>query len=909
MRFLFINQYYAPDFAATAQQMTDLCEALASMGHDVHVLASRALYDGRDFELPREETINGVKVHRIGLATNRRDHLSQRLLGYASFYVKALARVNFLPRPDMVVALTTPPLISLLGTWLRVARKSRFVYWVMDVYPDIAVKAGLFSRFGPTRSAWSFLGRLSMKTANRVVVLGHDMKARVMSKGVPGSKVDVIQSWACGEEISPEDRGETNPFARAHIPVGSFSVMYSGNMGSCHTFSEIAGAAKAFCDDPGVQFLFVGGGNQLPYLKERLGGQKQNVTFLPYQEREDLTHSLSAPDVHLITLQSRYDGLLVPSKLYAIMAAGRPVLLVGSEKNEVARIIREARCGVICPEGDAESVRRALAAMRDDPAKREAMGRRGRDYFIRHFDRSIAMETFAQMLEREGLLPGVRGVRTLGHETLRYFNRPRPGARAVVRWTPTRTASWPPPRIEQHHPPAEPLEVIVGERERQTGSESHRGAGITAPPGRWRLGVLALVPLLLAWSWWHYATVSQRLDARASLAQAQGRGAASTVEWHLGHPVSALPDDVLVLEATARWAADRATPPQSGMAREALARALALAPLRSRLWIMLGRVQLFDGRGDQARAALAFSDTLDPAFPSERLRAARYWALLGEEDRALALARDAASLDDAGVVEAARALRLMGLSPRAAFDAVYRDGIHPGRFKDLVEALASTDPDAMQALWAGLPDSALDVPDAPRVVVQAALDPLAAGAVLRAWSRATGLAPDGQEPYLPNAGLRTNPFDSSLPVGWILPRGGAWDGRIRWESGTEGEGGALRVEPPLARGDSNLRHIVLYRFLLPPDGRDYRVGLRLAVDRPVALDALLVVSADGVQYPGDAAAWGRGGTGEAWVLVPGAGEWRVATLSLRIQAHEPMRADPVLYLRDMVVDAVAEVAG
>lgn len=418
MRILFINQYYAPDFAATAQQMADLCERLTAEGHDVHVLCGNSLYDGRKMKLAPEENINGVTVHRVGSSNDRRERLRDRLMAYIAFYIRAFVKAHTVPRPDMVVTLTTPPMIALLGAWLRLVRRSRFAYWVMDVYPDIAIRAGVLRRMGPVAGLWSLLAMISYRLANRVVVLGEDMAEELVKKGVPAHKIQVIASWADGNEVFPV-AAEDNAFRREHVPEGALSVMYSGNMGTCHLFREVIAGAKALKDDPGFHFLFIGGGKQQPHLREALGGQ-QNVTFLPYQERNALSESLSAGDVHLISLQERYDGLLVPSKVYGIMACGRPIVFIGSERNHVARIIRESRCGVIVAPGDMQGFEAALRELRDEPGLAEEMGRRGREAFLRRYERRIGTRRFGEMLEGMVLRPGWRGDRSLAHGRLAF---------------------------------------------------------------------------------------------------------------------------------------------------------------------------------------------------------------------------------------------------------------------------------------------------------------------------------------------------------------------------------------------------------------------------------------------------------------------------------------------------------
>jgi glycosyltransferase involved in cell wall biosynthesis len=410
MRYLFVNQYYSPDFAATAQLMADLCEHLAREGNEVHVLTGDGIYDGREIRLPSEEMINGVHVHRVSLSTHSRQRIRDRLQGYASFYMRAFIRAQRIPRPDVIVTLTTPPMISLLGTWTRFFRRSKFVYWVMDIYPDIATRAGVLKKFGPISGIWSFLGRMSYWSANRVVVLGSDMKHSLVGKGVPEKNVEVIQTWACSDQVRPVAEVE-NDFRRAHLRKGRFTVMYSGNMGTCHVFDPVVKGIHQLEADHPFDFLFVGAGKKCEELKSGLQKYEtsETVRFLPYQERENLSHSLSAPDVHLITLDPKFDGLLVPSKVYGVMAAARPIIFVGSAHNEVAQILRDARCGIRVgandPEGFVESIRELAA----NPEKTRQMGLNGRAYFEKWFDRERACARFGRLFQEVVKERGRRG--------------------------------------------------------------------------------------------------------------------------------------------------------------------------------------------------------------------------------------------------------------------------------------------------------------------------------------------------------------------------------------------------------------------------------------------------------------------------------------------------------------------
>lgn len=414
MRFLFINQYYLPDFAATAQQMADLCETLVANGHEVHVLCGNRLYDGRDLRLEPAETVNGVHVHRVPITAGSRKRFRDRIREYLSFYWRAFIEVHRLERPDVVVTLTSPPMISLLGTWLRIVRRSRFVYWVMDIYPDIAHKAGLLGSTSIVRRTWALLGRVSYLTANRIVVLGDDMKSVLIRKGVPEKRFEVFSSWSCGELIRPLPP-EENAFRRRHVDPDAFTLMYSGNMGFCHTFRAVIEGIETLSGDGRFRFLFVGSGQREGELRAKLSACRRTTEFLPYQKRESLAESLSAPSAQLITLDPRFDGLLVPSKLYGIMAAGQAMIYVGSENNTIAKVLREAQCGIrVDPESTADFVA-AVRRLADDPAECARLGANGREWFERNCDRESVTAELARFLYEVGVEDGLRN-RSLAHE-------------------------------------------------------------------------------------------------------------------------------------------------------------------------------------------------------------------------------------------------------------------------------------------------------------------------------------------------------------------------------------------------------------------------------------------------------------------------------------------------------------
>lgn len=411
MRFVFINQHYPPDFAATGQLLGDLCESLASEGHDIHVITSRALYDGRSLDLPRHEILNGVCIHRLDSGKAGRRRLRDRLSGYMGFHVRAHRAALRLPRADVIVTLTTPPLISLAGAIARLFRGSRFVYYVMDIYPDIAVRAGVLRRFGILNGFWALMARLSYAAAHRIVVLSAGMREALVAQGVPREKVSVVPTWADQDEVRPIPRAE-NRFRQEHALGDAFVVMYSGNLGTCHLYREFAEAARRLQHRDDIRFLFVGGGKRSDLLRAEIEGLP-NVRFLPYQERAMLAESLSAADVHLVSLDPRYEGLLAPSKLYGIMAAGRPVLYVGGAEGDIPRVLRAAGCGTIVPPGRGDLLAEEIARMAANPAEREDLGARARAGFLATYDRRVVVPQMIRLLTAaaQGAVPADAGTR------------------------------------------------------------------------------------------------------------------------------------------------------------------------------------------------------------------------------------------------------------------------------------------------------------------------------------------------------------------------------------------------------------------------------------------------------------------------------------------------------------------
>lgn len=400
MKLIFLNRFFFPDHSATSQILTDLAFDLARDQHEVHVITSRQRIDEPDASLPAEEAQSGVRIHRVWTSTFGRSNLAGRAIDYATFYLSAGARLMSLAgKGDVIIAKTDPPLISVVAAWVARRRGALLVNWLQDVFPEVADRLGVRVMQGPLGALAKRLRNYSLRTAKANVVLGERMAAHVDETLGGAAKSTIIENWSDGALVQPMVR-ESNPLRASWGLAERFVVGYSGNMGRAHEFDTILGACERLRGDEGIVFLFIGAGRQREWIEAEAAKRGlENVAFQPYQPREMLAMSLSAADVHLVTLQPFLEGLIVPSKYYGIAAAGRPTVFIGDVDGEIARLVRREECGAAVASGDAEGLAKALRRLRDDAAETARMGTRARQAFERSHDRPVAHGRWDQLLK------------------------------------------------------------------------------------------------------------------------------------------------------------------------------------------------------------------------------------------------------------------------------------------------------------------------------------------------------------------------------------------------------------------------------------------------------------------------------------------------------------------------------
>jgi GDP-L-fucose synthase len=397
-RVLFLNRSYWPDAEATGQLLTELCEDLAD-DFDITVVAGQPNQNpaGIDYKAWGAEQHRGVTIRRVPHLTLGKRSFIGRGLSMLTYFVGAAVVALLAPRPQVVVVETDPFLLPLLGRVLQWRHGCRLVVYLQDIYPDVAIAVGKVRDGRFTRLLRRALFGV-YKRADRVIVLGEDMRSVLSEGGVPEERLTSLPNWVDTTRIVPVRK--ENVFREREELADKFVVMYSGNMGLCQNLDEILETAELLQDRSDIEVVMIGGGASRARLEETARAkQLTNVRFRPYQPLAELAHSLSAADVHLVPLDPRVTGCLVPSKLYGILAAGVPALVIADDRSEASRVVAESGTGRVIPPGHPARLARAIRWFADHEVERQAMGERARRLAEQEYDRRCSTGRFGGYLQ------------------------------------------------------------------------------------------------------------------------------------------------------------------------------------------------------------------------------------------------------------------------------------------------------------------------------------------------------------------------------------------------------------------------------------------------------------------------------------------------------------------------------
>jgi glycosyltransferase involved in cell wall biosynthesis len=406
MKILLLNLYYPPDTSATAKMARIVVDAL-SIKHNVTVLCGRPSYDPaerRAWRFFRGEQAGREHVIRAGSTDFPRMEMKKRVLNYLSYVALAVPRALFM-RCDAVLAMTDPPFEGIVGAFVAMLKRKPYFYNIRDLYPDMAV-GGSIVEPGLLVRCWERMHRWALRRATRVIVLGDDMRGRIIGKGVDPSRVVIVRD---GAEVFPSDTALPAPdpdVVRAIRGNYSFVLLHAGNLGFSGAWNTLITAARKLASE-GFGLVFVGDGAQRVQIEATAAGA-QNIRFLDFFPAGKIPSVLAAADAHVITVKRGLEGVVVPSKMYGILAAGKPIVAVAPEETDAVSLgIRRGFAVAADPDKPAELVS-ALRALAGDAQKMKTMGQAARAA-APDYDRVKELQKFVEIFDDLAAAKSIEG--------------------------------------------------------------------------------------------------------------------------------------------------------------------------------------------------------------------------------------------------------------------------------------------------------------------------------------------------------------------------------------------------------------------------------------------------------------------------------------------------------------------
>ncbi len=398
---LVLSQVYVPDPASVGQHMADACAEMVRRGHRVKVLAAARGYDDPSKEYAKREVRDGVEIRRLPLSSFGKSSIAMRLIAGWIFIAQCMAHGLLTRKLGAILVSTSPPMCPVGAIIIGKIRRAPVKFWAMDLNPDQMIALGKISEKSVSARIFEFFNRITLRNSNDIVALDRFMADRLNAKVEVSRKMAVMPPWPHAEAESPIPH-EENPFRKAHDLDGKFVVMYSGNHGPSNPITTVLQAALRMQDEKSIVFMFVGGGMGKKEVEDALSEHNPpNIRSLPYQPFSELRYSLSAADVHLVTVGDAIVGINHPCKVYGAMAVGRPILLVGPRPSHVSDLIDEDHIGWHVEHGDIEgaikTIREIAATEREEIAK---MGGRAKGIIDARLSKTELCGRFCDVLER-----------------------------------------------------------------------------------------------------------------------------------------------------------------------------------------------------------------------------------------------------------------------------------------------------------------------------------------------------------------------------------------------------------------------------------------------------------------------------------------------------------------------------
>jgi glycosyltransferase involved in cell wall biosynthesis len=394
---LIISQVYVPDPAAVGQYLHDVCRKLVAQGKRVIVFTSTRGYEDPFRKYKRHEIIDGVNVWRLPLTSFGKNPIIKRLLGGVSLALQSMILGLFVRDLTHILVSTAPPTSSLAAQFIALCRKVKIVFWAMDINPEQMVAMGKIEKESFVSKFGDAVNRSILMNAHRVIVLDSFMAETLRKKADFRERQVIIPPWPYEHQLVNIDHAQ-NPFRKKHNLNGKFVVMYSGNISPIHPIDTLLEAIKRIEDEESFLFMFIGGEAARKNIEEfALHNKVTNIVTLPYVPLEETQYSLSAADVHIITMGENMVGIVHPCKIYGVMSTGRPFILFGPKNSHIGEILKKCQIGWQINHGDIDGTVEALRSIEKMPqSSLTGMGSLGREIVTKEYSRKKQCSRFCE---------------------------------------------------------------------------------------------------------------------------------------------------------------------------------------------------------------------------------------------------------------------------------------------------------------------------------------------------------------------------------------------------------------------------------------------------------------------------------------------------------------------------------
>lgn len=406
MRILQLAGYFYPEQAASIYLEENRYQAFADNGFHTIVytaIPTRGISDAQfqEFKDRKHDYMYGGKleVYRFSMFREGKNPIGRALryflISAIQFY-KGIKAKNI----DLIYAASTPPTQGALAVLVKKIKKVPFVYNLQDIFPDSLVGTGLAKKDGLLWKIGRIIENFTYRNADKIIVISEDFKRNIMAKGVPEEKIIVVYNWVDEEAVKHIPREENKLFDKYDLDRSKFYITYSGNIGLTQNMDMLLEIAKELESEPNIQFVLIGEGAYKEKVKEIIAEKQiKNVTLLPFQPYEDISHVFSLGDAGLVISKPGVGENSVPSKTWSILSASRPVL-ANFDENELKDIVEKHHCGIFTKAGDKVAFKEAILKLYEDRNLCKELGKNGRQFILDHLTRAVGTQKYVDVIKQ-----------------------------------------------------------------------------------------------------------------------------------------------------------------------------------------------------------------------------------------------------------------------------------------------------------------------------------------------------------------------------------------------------------------------------------------------------------------------------------------------------------------------------